>query len=232
MFDLFGTFLCQASYLLMKFAHLDNDSGRNSSVCSFKYAAGMTCLVIGNIIHVVVLPFCPVILLAINSSTAIVMTAVLAIVLLKERIIWRYDGVAFLLISGGCTGIVLLSQDKESERTTEDVKRQLTSWRTILFCAFYIAFVVSNYTLTRWFEGQLTVFEKQGVQWARQLSSAGEHQQGFISRSSMTVSTAFTPGQGCSDVATPNFNHFIAVNTSVSQNERDDEYFALQSPYV
>jgi len=26
-FDLFGTLLCQASYLLMKFAHLDNDNG-------------------------------------------------------------------------------------------------------------------------------------------------------------------------------------------------------------
>ena len=175
MIDLFGTFLCQASYLLIKFAHLDKDSGHSSSVCSFKYAAGMTCLVIGNIIHVVVLPFCPVILLAINSSTAIVMTAVLAIVFLKERIVWRYDAVAFLLISGGCTGIVLLSQSKESESTTEDVVRQLTSLRTIFFCAFYIAFVVCNYMLTRWFEGQLMLFEKQGVQWARQHSTAGEN---------------------------------------------------------
>ena len=123
----------------------------------------MICLVIGNIIHVVVLPFCPVILLAINSSTAIVITALLAIIFLKEKIVWQYDCVAFLLISGGCTGIVLLSQSMESTMTSEDVHRQLTSTNTIFFFTFYIAFVVCNYMLTRWFEGQLKLFEMQGV---------------------------------------------------------------------
>lgn len=46
----------------------------------------------------------------------------------------------------------------------------------------------------------------------------------------MTVSTAFTPGQGGSDVATPNFNHITEVNASVSQNDYTDDYFVLQSP--
>ena len=78
----------------------------------------MVCLIFGNLIHVVVLPFCPIVLLSINSSTAIVMTAMLALIFLNEKLVMPYDLLAFLFISIGCTGIVLMSRSKENEMTT------------------------------------------------------------------------------------------------------------------
>ena len=93
----------------MKFAHVDAEKSKKSAICSCKYIAGFICLVVGSIIHVAVLPFCPLVLLAMNSATAIVISAILAIAFLGERLVWQYDSVAFVLIGGGCTGIVLLS---------------------------------------------------------------------------------------------------------------------------
>ena len=166
MIDLFGTFLCQVAFLLMKVSHRNSDKTQQSAVCSCTYFAAMVCLAIGNIIHVVVLPFCPIVLLAMNSSTAIIMTSTMAILFLEEQIVWRYDLMAFLLISIGTTGIVLMSHSTETALSTAEIESQITSMKTIGFCIFYIVFVVSNYMLSRWFRGQLRLFERQGEIWA------------------------------------------------------------------
>ena len=121
MVDLFGTFLVQSAFLLMKVSHQNSDKTQQSALCSCTYFAGMVCLLIGNLIHVVVLPFCPIVLLSINSSTAIVMTAMLALIFLKEKLVMPYDLLAFLFISIGCTGIVLMSRTKEDAMTTAQV---------------------------------------------------------------------------------------------------------------
>ncbi len=109
-------------------------------------------LIISSLIHVVMLPFLPLILMAMNSATAIIIGAMLAVVFLNERIIWRYDLSAFLFISAGCTGIVLLSKSSEIAMTTEIVVDQLTQVSAILFLVLYITFIVVDYMLKGWID--------------------------------------------------------------------------------
>ena len=109
--DVFATLLCQASYLFMKFAHVDSEKKQTSAFCNLKWWMGMACLLVGSIIHIFMLPFCPVVLLATNSATAIVISAMLAVYYLDERIVWRYDLLAFCLIAAGTIIICLLSRE-------------------------------------------------------------------------------------------------------------------------
>lgn len=117
--DVFATLLCQLSYIVMKFAHIDADKRQKSAFLSCKWLLGVVCLIGGSVIHIVVMPFCPLVLLASNSATAIVMSAALSVWFLDEKIVWGYDLVAFLLISSGTTAMVVLSKENEAVLTTE-----------------------------------------------------------------------------------------------------------------
>ena len=164
--DVGATLLCQLSYIMMKFAHIDAEKNQKTAILSCKYILALLGLIGGGVIHIVVLPFCPLVLLATNSATAIVMSAMLSVWFLDERIVWRYDLPAFVLISGGTTAMVMLSKENEVQLTTEVITDQLKSLKSALFFAFYIIFVVLNYMLTRWFSGQIRLFERQAVRWA------------------------------------------------------------------
>lgn len=158
--DVGATLLCQLSYIMMKFAHIDAEKSQKTAFLSCKWIGAVSCLLGGGIIHIVVMPFCPLVLLATNSATAIIMSAFFSVWFLGEKMIWGYDLLAFFLISGGTTAMVMLSKETETQLTTEVITDQLTSIKSALFFAFYIIFVVLNYMLTRWFTGQIRLFEK------------------------------------------------------------------------
>ena len=111
--DVGATLLCQLSYILMKFAHIDAEKSQRKAFLSCKWILGVLCLIGGGVIHIVVMPFCPLVLLATNSATAIVMSAILSVWFLGESIVWKYDLPAFVLISGGTTAMVMLSKETE-----------------------------------------------------------------------------------------------------------------------
>ena len=117
--DVGATLLSQIAYIMMKFAHIDADKTNKTAFLTCKWLMAVLCLIAGGIIHIVVLPFCPLVLLATNSATAIVMSAILSVWFLDEKIVWGYDILAFTLISGGTTAMVMLSKDTEVELTTE-----------------------------------------------------------------------------------------------------------------
>ena len=117
--DVGATFLCQVSYVVMKLAHIDSDKYQTTAYCTWKFTVGLTSLLLGGIIHLVVLPFLPLVLVATNSATAIIMSAILSVQCLQERMVWSYDLSAFFLISAGTTAMVLLSRETEAELTTE-----------------------------------------------------------------------------------------------------------------
>ena len=117
--DFGGTFLCQVSYFVMKLAHVDADKYQTTAYCTWKWIVGLTSLGLGGIIHLVVLPFLPLVLVATNSATAIVISAILSVQCLQERMVWSYDLSAFFFISAGTTAMVLLSRETEAELTTE-----------------------------------------------------------------------------------------------------------------
>ena len=94
----------------MKTAHVDSESHQGSALFSCKWISGLVFLLVGSFVHVALLPFCPLVLLATNSATAIVMSALMAVYFLDERIVWKYDVTAFLLIATGTTAICVCSQ--------------------------------------------------------------------------------------------------------------------------
>ena len=153
--DVIATFITQLSYLFFKAAHLEREhtGSKRSIFCNCTWMIGFLCMGLGSAAHLIFLPFCPLVLLAMNSATAIVMSAGLAMCFLGERLVWRYDLAAFTFILVGCTGIVLLTKENEEQLTTEIVIDQMTSIKTVFFGLFYVFFLVFNYVFTRWFNG-------------------------------------------------------------------------------
>ena len=160
MIDVVATLLSQCSYILMKFAHIDSEKSGKSAFLSCKWISGISSLVVGSLLHVVVMPYCPLVLLATNGAIAIIMSALLAVWFLNERIVPAYDLPAFILISAGTITMVMVSQDQQTEVTTLTIESQLSSNRAKFFLVFYLLVLVSNFMMARWFTRQIKSFEE------------------------------------------------------------------------
>ena len=75
--------------------------------CSWRFILGMTFMIIGAIVHLCVLPFLDLTLIAGGACLGILAAMILAILVLGERFNWRYDLPGLAFISGGCITIVL-----------------------------------------------------------------------------------------------------------------------------
>jgi len=106
----------------MKMANFEVEKSQKNVATNCKFILAMFCVLFGGAIHVVTLPFCPLILLSTSSSFAILMSTGLAVMCLKERISWFYDSIAFALISSGTTAIVFMSKENETQLDAQDVK--------------------------------------------------------------------------------------------------------------
>ena len=76
---------------------------------------GAICGIVGGSIHVIMLPYCDLVLLSTSSCLAIVFGNILAIKFLGEKLVWKYDLSSFILIVVGCMAIVLLSEADDAE---------------------------------------------------------------------------------------------------------------------
>ena len=112
MIDFGATLLSQFSYILMKFAHIDSEKSGKSAYLSCKWISGFGSLIAGSLVHVIVMPYCPLVLLATNGATAIIMSALLAVWFLNERIEIGYDLPAFILISAGTITMIMASKEQ------------------------------------------------------------------------------------------------------------------------
>ena len=110
--DFVATLLGQFSYILMKFAHIDSEKSGKSAFLSCKWISGISSLVFSCLLHIIVMPYCPLVLLAANGATAIIMSALLAVWFLNEKIVPSYDIPAFMLISAGTITMVMASKDE------------------------------------------------------------------------------------------------------------------------
>ena len=105
------------SYLLQKMAHHKIEENNKSSMSSVKvyctctWIIGFILSVVGGTVGVLVLPYCDLVLLSTTVGISIIMSNLLAMRFLGEKIIWRYDLPAFLLVVAGCTSIVFLSEE-------------------------------------------------------------------------------------------------------------------------
>ena len=54
---------------------------------------------------------------------------------LGEKMIWKYDLPAFVLVVGGSTAIVLLSKEEDRSYTPAEIKKLIESLGTLIFVA-------------------------------------------------------------------------------------------------
>ena len=92
------------------------------------------CTFVGSILNLVALPFCGLVLFSTTVGIAIVFNAIIAIWYLGEKLIWKYDLPAFVLVVGGSTAIVLLSEENDATYTPASIKALIESPGNIIFC--------------------------------------------------------------------------------------------------
>ena len=81
----------------------------------------------GGAIHVLTLPYCDLVLLSTSSALSIIISNILAIRYLGEKLVWKYDLLSFVLIVAGCGAICLLSEADETKQTSDKIKQNLAS---------------------------------------------------------------------------------------------------------
>ena len=110
--------------------------------CNPIWLLGLVCVVTGGVLNGAMLPFCDLVLLSTTVGLSIIFSNLLAVRFLGEKLVWKYDLIAFFLVIGGCTAIVLLSKTEEKELTPDKVKELLFSIPTIAYLSFTIALMI------------------------------------------------------------------------------------------
>ena len=82
------------------------------------------------------LPFADLVLLASNSATAIVTSAIFSICLLGEKFMWKYDLTALFLIILGNTLTIIQSNKLKDERDIDEITNLFESTQTLVFFIF------------------------------------------------------------------------------------------------
>ena len=115
--DCFATLLINSSFSVQKLGHREiekqQDASSRAHCGNLTWWFGMAMLVIGNIVHIIVLPYADITLLAANSPLAILMNLFLSIWLFGERWIWKYDMPAIVMVVSGTLIIVFFCNTKQ-----------------------------------------------------------------------------------------------------------------------
>ena len=94
------------------------------------------------LIHVYLVKFLDLTLLAANSANCIVGAIIWSYLILGEKITLRYDVPALILISIGCVTIAINANTQESTYTADEVKELLTSPRTLCYLGFTFSLII------------------------------------------------------------------------------------------
>ena len=93
--------------------------------CTWSWIVGFICVIVGSILNLIALPFCDLVLISTTVGIAILFNNIVAMWWLGEKIVYKYDVPAFILIVAGSTAIVILSVEGEEEYTPEVIKELL-----------------------------------------------------------------------------------------------------------
>ena len=111
---------------------------------------GLLCLIVGNVLHIVVLPFIDLVVLSTGTAIAIVVNTVLSIIYLDERFIIKYDLTAFSLIILGSILICVLSDYSETTYTPEMINDLLWSFKTGFYMSTCVLVAVGAFFQYKW----------------------------------------------------------------------------------
>jgi hypothetical protein len=147
--DLIGTFCNAYGFLQMKIAlqdseKEDSDGKRKSPWCNARWLlCGFGLILVANIIHIGVLPFCDMSLLTTTCSLAILFNCYLSIKLLGETFSCKYDLTAALLIcAGSLLTIFQMNTEFETIYTRVFVQKLLLNWNTLILIFITLAVFV------------------------------------------------------------------------------------------
>lgn len=98
--------------------------------------------------------------MACAASTSILVGLILATQFLGEKFVWKYDCTALVLISAGCTTIVLNAHTTQVKFDREEVVDVLTSARTLIYLAFGLVYFITVLMLIKCYLANLRLFEK------------------------------------------------------------------------
>ena len=146
------------SYIYMKLANhkaeeAEKKGEKYNVYCSFTWGIGFLFVIIGSILNLVALPFCGLILFSTTVGIGIVFNNIAAILWLDEKIIWKYDMPAFILIVGSSTAIVLLSAEEELEYTPDEINKHLRSTQAIVLYATCVVLMFVALSSLKWLTG-------------------------------------------------------------------------------
>ena len=121
----------------------------------------MIFMMIGVIVHLCVLPFLDLTLVAGGACLGILVAMLLAIFILGERFNWKYDLLGLTFISAGCITIVLNANKVEQSFTGEEAVELILAPRALIFTAVCLSLIAINSCMLKRFLINLRRFESE-----------------------------------------------------------------------
>ena len=127
--------------------------------CSCRFILGMTIMIISVVVHLCLLPFLDLTLVAGSACLGIIVAMILAIFVLGERFNWKYDlpGLTFIVV--GSITIVLNANKEQQNFTAEEAVALLLSARALVFTVVCLSLIAINSCMLRRFLVKLRKFE-------------------------------------------------------------------------
>ena len=125
-------------------------------------------MTVGSIINVAVLPYCELVVLSTVGVLGILINNALSVIFLGEKMIWRYDLPAILLILTGCLTVVLLSDYSSEKYTPDRIVDLLLSTPTIVFFSVTFVFVIFTIVQYCWHIKMLANFNAKANNFLQQ----------------------------------------------------------------
>lgn len=114
---------------------------------------------LGSIIHVLVIPYLDLTLIAVNTTLGIIFSVLLSTFVLKEQFIPIYDVSGLLFILAGVVMIVLNANTSEQKFTDGQALNLLLSWQSFVFLSVNFGLFGFNSCMLKRFLLRLRRFE-------------------------------------------------------------------------
>ena len=121
-----------------------NGTKKKIGFFTWQWMSGFALLLLGTIINTVVLPFCDLVVLSTIGALGILMNNALSVIFLREKMVWRYDLPAILLILSGTITIILMSDYSETTYTPDMIRELLWSETTLVCAIVAVTFTVAT----------------------------------------------------------------------------------------
>lgn len=148
----------------MKLATLKTERSSTSAYKLKEYRLGLFIVLSGNIFVAIALEYGTIVLISITSCFCVVFTAILSPMILKEKFMWKVDGLSISLICVGCT-LALLQQPKNvkmveiaPEAINDYIYQKLHAADTIIFMTVIFAISVTRKCLHKTMKNSLDKF--------------------------------------------------------------------------